>query len=497
MTDHPSADIVPKATFAPLSRTGVLGGLGKRQIILLIIAVAPTALRMFGGNLGGAFQAFFLWTLPVGAVAVCSYRGRAVLSILCVQGIFLIRKLGGQTVAIPSLRAKSAPDQIAIPGAVGERTRVLPLLDVEYGNNACLVWDANPKNPTATAVILVETEGWMMADDQVKANRVYATNELCRQIAQVSGVIRVGQWARTYEAARDQLPAPDLIDDPSPLGDFTRVEYGQMLERTQMTSTLRRDVLIGITISKKKALADIESHGGGLEGLSVVLSNRVERLMHMMPDCGVLTTNARWLGAGGVRAAIRLAFDPAAAAWLEDNGWEHPHDTPLVTYVDEARDYLVTNSGVHRSWWIERWPSTPARAGVMTELVAGGTIPRTVCQIWEPFDLHKSEKNLNQLRVARETAAKTNKMLGRAESLVSEVEGDDVETRHMEMQAGYGDVSYSGWVTVHARTVDELDQSDMWVRQAASGMNVNLCRGRQLATFVTAALPLGFRDGDE
>lgn len=487
---------VPTATFPPLTRTGIIGGLTPGQLGLVVLAaIVPIWQFTVGENPPGALMSVLWWTTPWMILAVGSWRGRSFLSRLTTQGLFVVRAVGGQTGAVPSLRGPFDPTKLHIAGAAGERARLFDLKDVTFGAGAAFVWDSDPSAQTASAVIAVETEGWIMADEQAKADRAHGVSELCRQLSQMNDIVRVAALNRAYVAGHDQLPAPELIDANTELGQFTRLEYADMLSTTAMQQMMRRDTLIVVTVSKKGCAAEIDAHGGEVEGLSAVLSNRVERVLEMLPDCGVNLTNARWLGAGGIRAAVRLAVDPEAAAFLEDNGWEHPADTPLVTFWREMYDHLITNSGYHRSWWVERWPASEARAGILHALVGGGGWARTVTEIWEPVDLHTSERKFINHEASKETAERMNKLLGRPQSVASIAEDKDMVLRHQEMQRGYGDVRYSGFVTIHARSKEELDQSDMWVRQATPGMNMNKCRGRQGATFITAAMPLGFRDG--
>jgi len=493
--------IVPSASFAPLSKSGIVAGLEKDQLIVLAVAILPVLMQvMLFRNLGMAVQALLFWGIPVGILAVGSWKGRSLLSRLMIEGLYWFRVLGRQTTAVPPLRVKSERGRLNIPGALGERISLheLPIVDMEFmDGDQAFVFDKNPKNPTATAVIAVKTEGWLLADDAVKAARVDAVNELCRTMATHSGVARITNIARSYRASVEAMPVPARIYEDSQVGEFTRLEYADMLSTGQMNSVLRRDMLIAITVNYKDCYQEIRDHGGDVEGMSAVLVNRVMRVLDMLKDCGVRTEEVEWLSGDKLRGAVRLAFDPLSSDWLIANNLEHPADQPMMHIFDEYRDYLLTNNGAHHcSYWIERWPSIPMSAGVMTKLIGGGTVPHTVTQIWEGTNLQESEKKITNQMLSKESARKLNeKFLGRPESTDAKVEDSDIALRHAEMTLGYGDVRYSGFITVHASSLKELNQSDMWVKEASAGMNVNKALARQGATFITACLPLGLGSG--
>jgi hypothetical protein len=336
-----------------------------------------------------------------------------------------------------------------------------------------------------------------MADDQDKASRVAATSELGKRLADIGGIKRIGFYARTYETSRDQIPAPALIDDEGPVGQLARMDYYEMLSRTQMKKPLRRDLLITITLSVRKSASDIAANGGEIEGISRVLSNRVAQVVELIEHCGARFEDAKWLGAAEIRGAVRLAFDPAASSWLENNHWFHPFDKPLVTYLREKLDHLITNSAHHRTYWMESWPTTITDAGFLHPLIADGDIPRTVCEIWEPESVRVAEKNINNTLVSQETISNLNGLIGKRTSVSTKAESADLELQQHEMQLGFGNIRYSAWVTVHARSQKQLDEADMWVHSASYGIRMNALRGRHLASFATAALPLGLRDPNQ
>jgi len=492
--------LVPRGSFAPLSRTGLLFGLSKTQLIVAAIAVARPVLQIvLLRNIAGGLYSLIWWTLPLAVLAVGSYRGRSYLSMVLITGTFFLRKIGRQTFAVPNLRVKHDDMAIEMPGPWRERSKILPMLNVSYlPAGAAFIYDRSKDNPTATAVLRVETEAWLFADEQAKAARIQAVSDMCKELAATVGIERVALLARTYAGSSKLLPKPKLYAEDSYVGEFARADYAEMMATTKMGASLHRDVLIAITLSLKKAGPEIAAEGGQVAGVSKVLATKVRRVVEMLPACGVrsedLTVRSRWLSAGEIRGAIKLALAPDAAGFLEQNGWSVPAGTMLQTYAKERLDYLITDGGFHRAWWIDQWPAVDATAGFLYPLVAQGETPHTFTQVWQPVDLYDSEKRWHNDVMSRETSAALQQALGRPTSTTHRAEGADMGLRFQEMQLGYGDVNYSGWLVVHANTMEELNKSNSWVKQSTVGMRIGLARGRQLATFNTAALPLGYRD---
>jgi len=485
---------VPVAKFAPYSRTGIIFKLDAPELVVMGLALSrPLFQLMITHNIGGAINSLFLWTLPLAIVAIGQYKGRSLLWYIRIPGGWLFRKITGQTKAVPKFRISKDESEIQIPGALGDRKKILPLRNVVGFPDAAFVLDRSPNNPTATAVLQFESEGWRLISNEAKAARVQAVSDLCREIARLEGVEQVGQWARTYEASHGLLPKPELYDEDSWVGAVTRHDYRDMIEHTPVGKVLTRDFLIAITISLKKSQKEIEAAGGGDLGISEVLVSKVTHVADMLPACGLRHASMKWLSRPKIRGALRLAFDPPAATFLAENNWDHPQGN-LASYLQDNFDYVSTGTGYHRCWWVEEWPTVNVQAGFLYNLVARGQYSHTFAQIWRGVDLYQTEKKFNNDGVSRVFAERWMNKLGKGPDARHEAEGKDRELRWQELMQGYGDVEYSGWIVVHAESLDELNRSDRWLRDSAIGLRLNKSNGRQMATFATAALPVGFRN---
>lgn len=482
-------DTVPNASFAPLSRSGVMLGLSWPQLVLVALAISrPMVLLTLGSDVPGALISVAWWSTPILVIAVGSWGGRSFLDRVLTVGLFAFRRLIRQTSTVVKVKQDRIAGRIAVPGAAGERLHSFALVGVDYGQGAAFVWDAVAQ--TATAVVRFTTDGWDLADDQVKATRATAVGDLCQRVTTATGVVRVAVHARSYPGGTQRMPAPRI--DPTTLAGAVVVEeHAELLATPAIRQVLNRDVVVTITLAANSVSHDVDAAGGGVTGMSRVLADRVQQIAAGLPACGVRVQDATWMNESQIRGAIRLAYDPDAASWLDEQDWQLPTDAVLAQVVQERLDHLVTDSAYHRCWWVERMPALPTRAGFLAPLIAGGRVPHTVTQVWEAVDVHQAEKRLNNTEASRATAEKVNDFLGRPTSTAHTAEGRELEKRRAEIEAGYGDVRYSAWITVHAPSLEALRQSDLWVSGSAAGMKVKLLRGDQWAAFNTAVLPLG------
>ncbi|WHP16599.1 SCO6880 family protein [Cellulomonas sp. ES6] len=472
--------VVPVASFAPLSRSGVVAGLSWAQMVIVAAGVAPTAVRFMGGDLPGGLLQTLWWSLPVVIFGAGSWAGRSYVSRVATLGVFMLRRRLGQTRAVIDPMASRELGRINVPGAVGERVKTLSLVGTRFAG-AAFLWDRAAG--TATAVLRVATHGWMLADPAVKASRARAFDEMCRALADLAGVVRVVSHARTFPGSRAELDRPGI-------GSWVDDEYAELLEHPTLGEVLHRDVLIAVTVSKEKVRGEIRAAGGGRAGMSAVLADRIASMLAYLPACGVRTEGAAWLSEAQIRGAVRLAFDPQAASWLAELDGCLPQDAVLTGVVDEKLDHLVTDSAVHKTLWIERWPSTEVPAGYLSELLGGGLFPHVVTQVWEPVPIHKAEVRLRRAESSHSSVARISEKIGRATTSDHDAEARELAQRRQELSLGFGDTKYAGYVTVSAPDLAKLKEAIGYVNTHTGEARLNALRGQQFASFITS-LPLG------
>jgi hypothetical protein len=478
----PVGEVVPQAVFAPVSRSGVVAGMSGRQLALLAVGVGrPVWELVASSDLGAALLALVWWTAPVAVLACGSWKGRSFLERVSVVGLFALRKALGQTRAVVRVGGEQRAGAIAIPGAAGDRLTVLDMVGTVF-DGGCFLWDKAAQE--ATVVLRVTTHGWALAADEQKAARAKGLSDLCQRLAAAEGVVRVVKHSRTYP-----LPAP--VVDRAGEETLVAVDAAELADHPAMSALRGRDEVITITVSAALVSGQGDAAGGGVAGLSWVLGDRVGQVLDGLPACGVRTQDAAWWSAAQIRAAVRLAFDPAAAPMLAAAGWQLDDGQVLATVVDERLDHLVTDSGVHRTFWVETWPAIPARAGFLANLVSTGVVCRTFTQMWCPGSTYSAERRLLNAEASQASAASVNEKLKRPASVAHTNQGKELRRRRGELEAGYADVRHSGWITLTGADVAELRAGELWLGSTARGLHLKVLRGDQWAAFCTAALPLG------
>jgi len=486
---------------APAATSGVVAGLSWTQLALVLVAGVPALIGFISQDIGPAMRVLLLWTVPVGAFAVARWNGRTAVERAQVAGGFFWRRMRGRTRAATHPEAahrvargdvERRISRLNVPGAVGERMKVVEMVGTRY-EGAAFLWDR--AEGTASAVVRRRTDGWGMDDTEDKIARVQAVNRLVGHLATLDGVARVALHARTY-------PHPTPMPEPATIGGghlqawdaalaVTRADLADVVGSPMLAGALARDVLMVVTVKRDQVKAEVRANGGGRAGMSAVLANRVRSIITDLPAAGVIAQGSRWLSPGQVRAAVRLALDPEAGAVLATGNGHVSDRAVLAALTLEHFDHVATDSACHRTWWLEAFPGGGAPAGLLAPLIEGGNYPHTVTQVWWPVSLSASERALNQQSSAVDSVVKLSQRLGRDTSAGTRREVTEIAERRKEMEEGYGDVRYSVAVTASAPSEDELKTVGELVRQALPGVQLRQMNGQQWAAFVSTALPLG------
>src|SRR5690606_22652895 len=128
-------------------------GLSGGQLAWLAVPVLVIGGAFIGGDPATAIR-MFPFMLPVVVVATTSWKGRSLLSRIATLGTYLARRRLGQTRAVVDTAKPVEVGRIAVPGAVGERLKVLSLMSTRLPG-AAMVWDR--AEGTATAVLRFPT----------------------------------------------------------------------------------------------------------------------------------------------------------------------------------------------------------------------------------------------------------------------------------------------------------------------------------------------------
>lgn len=488
---------LPAARFPRLERQGWMWGLSGGQVIFLAIAIATILPSTFAG-LPAMLTMLTLVSGPLATFALISWGRRPLTSRTWERAVWIFRTVTAQRRHLARPEKPVPEGTLSLPGPAGARISVQRTV---FGDGA-LIHDA--RTQTVTAVLRCESASFALASDAQRGERAVAFADLCKQTVTRPGISRVMTLARTIPAA--QHAARDYYDATLtarqggvPLSTWAAQQYTDLLAGENMFDAqslghvVHRDVLVAVTISTRAIPTLIKSAGGGLAGASVVLAREVDTLAKALEGTGVRVS--RWLSATDLAEVVRIAFDPAAVDQIEVRraAGQPPLDLagagPLV--VLEEPEHLVTDSAVHRTFWVQQWPSE-ARVGFLEGLLVRGDYPHTFTQIFTPVAQDKAIRDVGKSVQALDSQRGANEKLGRRVTYEMEQAKEDVLEREAEITEGYTDLLFTGYLTVSGADVDELEANCAAAVQAAPGMDLRVLRRQQAAAFTAAALPLGW-----
>lgn len=201
---------------------------------------------------------------------------------------------------------------------------------------------------------------------------------------------------------------------------------------------------------------------------------------------------ARALSAAQLSEAVRVAYDPAAQALLEDShaaGEQLDWNDAGPAATQEAWDHLAHDSGVSITWAMSEAPRGEVLSNVMTGLVAPhqDISRKRVTFLYRPYDpgtaatLVERDRKDARFRITNNNAA--------ARDTVA-VAAADQSAR--EEAKGAGLIRFAMLVTATVRSKEELPAAAAAIDTLAPPARVQLRRvyGAQASAFA-AALPLG------
>lgn len=482
-----------------LVNQGIWGHLYVPNFVVLVIAGALS----LGPLTFGAGWAWLLWTLPI-------WLPMAVVGFLTVHGtpgpvvvwrwiVFVNRKLRKQTVY------RHRPDSAEIHELQREGFLTLPgrarNVRVLSAGAAALLHDQGTR--TVSVIAEVGASGFLSSSDARQDELVNGLAGMHRAWTLRTGVKRFTQVERTltgssraaqrYVASHLRLPegADPRLEDAM-FEAFNLADARTRDHRTQMVWTF--DLV---------ALAEqIRTAGGKEAGLARVMKSEMDALRHATLEAGFVAM--RWLTPGEVRGLIRMQLDPAAAPFLQATEAEGRADevmvpgTEAVMALDEARTFVQTDSGFHRTLWIVQWPQFQVRPGVLEKVITGslpdgGVIRHTLAIVETPVPIGRAMARIRDQKKGWEARERARRKRGQ---ITSESEKHDWELlieQEQQLIAGQGEFEVAAYLTLSATSLDDLDRasSAMHTHLSNSGLESHVLFGQQAEALFATVVPTG------
>ncbi|HZQ85085.1 MAG TPA: SCO6880 family protein [Acidimicrobiales bacterium] len=198
-------------------------------------------------------------------------------------------------------------------------------------------------------------------------------------------------------------------------------------------------------------------------------------------------------------ALIRTAFDPWSRADLTARIGAQP-DVPgplpsraWPTAAVEAWASWRTDATWHATFWVAEWPRTEVGPDFLAPLLLHQSAQRTVSLVMAPLPPALGVREAESARTAQVADEQLRARAGFLTTARRRREAEGVLRREADLADGHAAYRYSGYVTVTARSSEELDAACGELLQSAHQCRLELRRvyGAQAAAFVWGALPFG------
>lgn len=324
-----------------------------------------------------------------------------------------------------------------------------------------------------TAAVEIEGPGVGSRDSEDQEALVDRFGGLLAHVANGEGFVRRLQMiART-------LPAdPDAhVNDVARRGDSRApgwiVEaYDELLATVSTSSEQHRNYLVAAMPYTRELSAEALAYGGGDLGLGRVMAREMNDILARLADADIKLRQP--LGVAALASLIHSMYDPehaidAVSAMGPRDAWPAELDATSPAHLtSKTRESAVVEPWCHATAWIKEWPLTPVSVNFLAPLlVHTPDVIRTVAVTMdlEPTDVAiermLGEKTNDQAETARSAG------LGRVSDPRHEAHASRIDQRGGDLASGAAGVNLVGYVTVSARSVEDLARDKRTIRAAA------------------------------
>jgi len=264
------------------------------------------------------------------------------------------------------------------------------------------------------------------------------------------------------------------------------------------TVTKDHELFVCLQIDPKRAWRQIKRTGGkdsADAGACTVLLRELEGLGERLGVADVRVVGA--LRPGMLGSALRVAFDPLSRPGLarlgsvdrERDGIEEAAAWPTATETSWAS--YRADGALHATYWIASWPRTDVGAAFLSPLLLHAQMVRSVAVTIEPISPLRAIREVESARTSDVADRELRGRMGFMETARRRRMAEATSQREEELADGHAAVRFVGYVTVSARSEEELERHCSEVEHAAQMARLEPLRlyGQQEEAF-TYTLPL-------
>ena len=437
---------------------------GEVAVVVVGIVLGVLSSLVTGGSPAG-FALLSLFVLGSVAAVYLPWRGRTPYQWLPIDVRFGVQ---GRRAAFVSDAREAGVDietgvecDVHPPEAVG----ALRWLAQPFGG-AELAILARLEDGSLTSVLEIEGPGVGLFDGPDQEGMVARWGAVLRDLANSEGFVsRIELLERCmpvdpqahdrYVAEFDALAVPEQL----------RLSYDELHDQVGAVSEQHRNFLV-VRMTGDRALARASKlAGGGDDGLGAVMLREVEALAARLEDAGIHVLHG--LGPRRTAALIASLYNPDHP--LDDTVGMTPRNAWPRTTVN-TREYLeVDGDWFHATAWVKTWPLVAVGVNFLAPLlVQTPGVIRTVAVTMDliPTDVAMTTAMTDLTTDAANSSAAAK--AGRTADPRDDRQLSQAELRAYDISQGAGGVKAVGYVTVSARTAEDLELAKRRMRTAGA-----------------------------
>ena len=495
---------VRRYRFGPLERRGLVGSLRLTQV--LVLAASLTAGVILMRLLPSAAGVVAAAALVLMALGFCFWpiAGRSAEEWLPIVARFGVRRARGKH------RHLSASPQGGATAGPGGRPQLIVSLPAPadglellaapfHGDAVGVIKDRRAR--TYTAVLAVKVSSFALLDRAEQEGRQASWGTVLAGLAREGSPVRRLQWVeRTVPVDADEIGRylGDAWDRGSvPLESLAMQSYLDLVGSAPAV-TKDHELFVSLQIDTKRAWRQIKRTGGkhGADaGACAVLLRELEALGERLGAADVRVVGA--LRPGMVASSVRVAFDPWSRPGLarlastdrERDGIDEAAAWPLATEASWAA--YRADGAFHATYWIASWPRTDVGAAFLSPLLLHVQMARAVAVTIEPISPLRAIREVESARTSDLADRELRGRMGFVETARKRRMAEATTRREEELADGHAAVRFAGYITVSARSEEELERHCSEVEHAAQMARLEPLRlyGQQDEAF-TYTLPL-------
>ena len=437
---------------------------GEVTVVVVGIVLGVLSSLVTGGSPAG-FALLSLFVLGSVAAVYLPWRGRTPYQWLPIDVRFGVQ---GRRAAFVSDAREAGVDietgvecDVHPPEAVG----ALRWLAQPFGG-AELAILARLEDGSLTSVLEIEGPGVGLFDGPDQEGMVARWGAVLRDLANSEGFVsRIELLERCmpvdpqahdrYVAEFDALAVPEQL----------RLSYDELHDQVGAVSEQHRNFLV-VRMTGDRALARASKlAGGGDDGLGAVMLREVEALAARLEDAGIKVLHG--LGPRRTAALIASLYNPDHP--LDDTVGMTPRNAWPRTTVNTREHLEVDGDWFHATAWVKTWPLVAVGVNFLAPLlVQTPGVIRTVAVTMDliPTDVAMTTAMTDLTTDAANSSAAAK--AGRTADPRDDRQLSQAELRAYDISQGAGGVKAVGYVTVSARTAEDLELAKRRMRTAGA-----------------------------